>query len=192
MPPQVLRDYQQRGLKECTACHRSLDLECFGRRAESRDGRNARCKDCLRSDPKRQAYARTYAARHPEKLRERSRRHYAKDPAKRLAATRRWQEKNRLAVRFGKFDLMLRNKYKINAEDWARMFNAQNGQCVICKRRLRFDKSTHVDHCHATGAVRALLCHGCNTSIGHAEENTAILRSMIAYIEVHRARARSA
>lgn len=71
----------------------------------------------------------------------------------------------------------------MSVEDWARLFHAQGGKCAICGRQLSFDRNTHVDHSHATGRVRGLLCHSCNTSLGHVKENPETLRRMITYLE---------
>jgi hypothetical protein len=44
-------------------------------------------------------------------------------------------------------------------------------------------KRLTVDHCHTTGAVRGLLCHGCNKMIGHVKDRPEILRNLAAYLE---------
>jgi hypothetical protein len=44
----------------------------------------------------------------------------------------------------------------------------------------------HVDHDHITGRVRALLCSGCNTGIGHLQDDPDVLRRAADYIEQHR------
>jgi hypothetical protein len=49
----------------------------------------------------------------------------------------------------------------ISDERYAEMLEDQDGHCALCPgvpgtRRL------HVDHNHATGEVRGLLCHRCN------------------------------
>jgi len=51
------------------------------------------------------------------------------------------------------------------------MFESQGGLCAICDRSLTIGKQNacHVDHCHKTGTVRALLCGGCNTKLGWYE-----------------------
>lgn len=85
--------------------------------------------------------------------------------------------------RFDIFDKKLREHYGIDAEDWARLYNDQDGRCAGCTERLRFDRSTHVDHCHETLRVRGLLCSGCNSSLGHAKDNPETLRQLAAYIE---------
>lgn len=132
-----------------------------------------------RQDPaisaaKRAATYKRYCQRYPDRRRE---------------VQRKWREKNRVASKLGKFNIMLRTKYGIDAEDWARMFNAQNCSCAICGDRLDGGLGTHVDHDHATGAIRGLLCHGCNTSIGHLSESPDVLRRAITYLESHGASA---
>lgn len=51
--------------------------------------------------------------------------------------------------------------------------------CEVC------DSTTdlHIDHDHNTGAIRGILCSGCNVSLGHAKENPETLRKLALYIE---------
>jgi Recombination endonuclease VII len=65
------------------------------------------------------------------------------------------------------------------------MVAKQNGLCAICKRKPA--KKLCVDHCHATGIVRGLLCRKCNTGLGCYEDNPTFLRSATAYLEVFHA-----
>lgn len=39
-----------------------------------------------------------------------------------------------------------------------------------------------VDHCHDTGRVRGMLCHGCNTALGKLGDNVAGLRRALEYL----------
>ena len=59
--------------------------------------------------------------------------------------------------------------------------------CTICG--AVFDESAwggpRFDHNHATGGFRGLLCHGCNTSIGHLKDNPALIRRAAAYVEAN-------
>ncbi len=174
-------------LKTCSQCTAEKELSAFGVRKASRDGLNARCKPCLNSDPKIKAYGRKYAAAHPERMRQRSREHYARNPAKRQAATKRWREKNAVSCRYGKLSVRLRKAFGIDVEDWARMFNAQDQKCAICLEKLDGGFFTHVDHCHATGKVRGILCTFCNSMLGYARDSRSHLLAGIHYLEAHSA-----
>lgn len=72
------------------------------------------------------------------------------------------------------------------------MHTAQGGVCAICgrpetcKHKDGRTRRLAVDHCHATGKVRALLCAACNNGIGRFEENIENIRRAIAYLEKHR------
>ena len=79
-------------------------------------------------------------------------------------------------------------RYGITPEDYAVMFAEQEGRCYICGReettlgnsgRVRH---LSVDHDHATGRVRRLLCTRCNPMVGYAGDNPAILEKAAAYL----------
>ena len=75
--------------------------------------------------------------------------------------------------------------YSIAPEEFARMVAQQDNQCAICRWDMGTSKDRHVDHCHRTGRVRALLCSRCNTTIGQTEDDPALLRAMADYLERH-------
>ena len=39
-----------------------------------------------------------------------------------------------------------------------------------------------VDHCHATGEVRGILCTRCNTALGHLDDNPVKINNLLAYL----------
>lgn len=85
----------------------------------------------------------------------------------------------------------LKQKYGIDAAQYDLMLAKQNGVCAICKnveRSSMFGNRVKlaVDHCHKTGKVRGLLCSGCNTGIGHFNEDPERIRRAIDYVESHR------
>jgi hypothetical protein len=61
------------------------------------------------------------------------------------------------------------------------MLEEQGGLCVIC----RVSPAQHVDHDHATGAVRALLCFNCNGGLGQFKDDPFLLRVAAFYVEHH-------
>jgi hypothetical protein len=77
----------------------------------------------------------------------------------------------------------LKYKYGISVEQWNKMFESQNGSCLICRYKFGQKKSDcYVDHCHNTSVVRGLLCQPCNSTIGYAKDNPDILRSAAEYL----------
>ena len=52
----------------------------------------------------------------------------------------------------------------ITDDEYARLLAAQDGHCALCENRPK-SRRLHVDHDHATGAVRGLLCHRCNRNL---------------------------
>lgn len=67
--------------------------------------------------------------------------------------------------------------YRMSAANYERMVNEQGGKCKLCRaedhgRSYRF-KFWNIDHDHATGRVRGLLCHMCNITLGKYENLVA-------------------
>ena len=96
----------------------------------------------------------------------------AKDPEK-------WRRSER-AVR-------LKSKYGITIDAYEAMLAAQGNVCAICKQPETMTiKGTlcmlAVDHDHASGAVRGLLCTKCNMLIGGANHDRSILQAAMDYL----------
>jgi hypothetical protein len=81
-------------------------------------------------------------------------------------------------------DHRLRRNYGISTDQYDLMFQEQAGLCAICRSPETTKKKTlSVDHDHETGTTRKLLCHHCNSLLGHAKDNVGILQSAIQYLK---------
>ena len=77
-------------------------------------------------------------------------------------------------------------KYGITEEEFSSMWEKQNYRCAICKIETPSSgRNWHIDHSHATGKVRAILCHHCNILLGNAKDSILILESAIQYLKEH-------
>jgi hypothetical protein len=97
-----------------------------------------------------------------------------------------WRENNPRRAR----TLALKRHFGITADDYDEMHERQHGLCAVCQKPERvIDKRTGkpyqlaVDHNHATGVIRGLLCANCNRAIGMLQEDTTTLRNAAQYLE---------
>ncbi len=86
----------------------------------------------------------------------------------------------------------LKYKFGLTPQDYEKLFKEQDGVCAICaqaessKRKTEDEiKNLAVDHNHLTGAVRGLLCQGCNIALGYMDDDVERLRNAINYLERH-------
>lgn len=79
----------------------------------------------------------------------------------------------------------LKRKYGLTLDDYDVLYSKQNKRCGICKTTKPGDKKKYfcVDHNHATGKVRGLLCQSCNTGLGLLKDQVCILESAIDYLK---------
>jgi len=81
----------------------------------------------------------------------------------------------------------LRTLYGLSLAQFDALLAAQGGRCAICGGVDPGGKGVwHVDHDHGSGAVRGLLCHGCNAGIGSLGDDPDRLPAAAAYLLMHR------
>ncbi|MFI6503564.1 endonuclease VII domain-containing protein [Nonomuraea typhae] len=75
----------------------------------------------------------------------------------------------------------LKRRYGITEDDFERMLALQGGLCAICQ----VVPGTFVDHSHATGEVRGILCFNCNNALGHFGDDHVLMEAAALYLEGH-------
>lgn len=80
---------------------------------------------------------------------------------------------------------MLLRLYGVTPEWYDKKLAKQGGVCYICKRPERGPRRLAVDHCHATGKVRDLICSGCNTTLGRFQDRPDLILEMAKYLRRH-------
>jgi hypothetical protein len=76
-------------------------------------------------------------------------------------------------------------KYDLTVEQYEAMAERQSGRCAICGgSEPKTNGGLHwcVDHDHATGKVRGLLCHDCNIGLGKFRDETSLLLRAADYL----------
>lgn len=138
------------------------------------------CKPCWTREYNARNAERVRAVREEwvEKNRDRERAKYKryreKNPEKVREAFQKWREKTPQYFR----DRHLFKKYGLTIADFLKLIEEQNGVCAICQEA----PATAVDHNHETGQVRGILCSQCNSLIGYAREQEAVLFAAVTYL----------
>jgi hypothetical protein len=76
----------------------------------------------------------------------------------------------------------LRRDFRIGVEDYDAQLAKQRGVCAICKSPPGDTRRLAVDHCHATGLIRGLLCQKCNHGLGQFRDNPFLLKRALQYM----------
>lgn len=180
-------------MKRCSKCKTERPLELF---AIYSGKPHCWCKLCQRASSK------AYYQKNPGRQVEEARRYREKNRELVNAKNRKWREAHRehlreynrrryerLKTQFSEWGRAHNlSRYGLTVEQYEQMYRDQNGTCAICHGVNTNGRRLHVDHDHATGKVRALLCHNCNFVIGYAKENPDILLASIGYLDIHNAK----
>lgn len=144
------------GERLCTACRRRKPPEEFPA-GNIKDGLSCYCRDCTNRA--------------------------ALESQRRASADDRLKKRQRYSRKYD-----LKRAYGIEYSEFEEMAAGQGGKCAICLTAIdllapRSLNCAHVDHDHATGAVRGLLCRACNHGLGNFRDNKAFLMAAIAYLD---------
>jgi hypothetical protein len=108
---------------------------------------------------------------------------YARDAAYRAresARRRAYYRSHKHEISARRQGAHLERRYGISRADYDALLARQGGVCAICAKPP--EKTLSVDHCHATGKVRGLLCRQCNFGLGCYGEDQAALIASLAYL----------
>ena len=112
----------------------------------------------------------------PIPARERAKSFAESNPEKVSGYQKSWKERNP-----EKRKLYTRNSriraYGIEPNEYYEMLEKQGQGCAICKSGPTY-RAMNIDHDHATGKVRGLLCDSCNMSLGHIEREGFLEKAM--------------
>lgn len=129
-------------------------------------------------------YARLWRAKHPERNREHQRRYRERHLELYKERYREYRRRPEQAERARAY--RNQKKYGLLPGDREAIFAAQFGVCAICGGSDSGSRrGWHIDHCHASGKVRGILCHHCNAMLGNAKDNSATLEAAIRYLHKH-------
>jgi NMD protein affecting ribosome stability and mRNA decay len=116
-----------------------------------------------------------------ELTKERAKNWVEENPEKRKAAANKYAKNNPERLR----NNALKSQYGITLEEFNRMKSDQQNRCGICGSEFKNTKHTHLDHCHTTGKIRAILCGSCNKGLGHFKDSVLNLLSAARYLIKH-------
>ena len=149
--------------KKCSKCEQKLPATAFHKNRRRPDGLAYWCRACTNSTNTQRRLA--APIRHREQCAEWRRKH--------PKAVSRFLRKARL------------RRYGLTIEDYDQLLAAQEHKCAICGRPPEA-KQLDVDHDHATGTVRGLLCNRCNRGLGYFQDTPDTLRQAAKYLEAVR------
>ena len=144
----------------CITCERSAPLDDFYKhRSRGRVYLDSRCKPC------RLEFQRGWQPSDPT----------ARQRAKAISRRR--------------FHLL--RTYGLDPDDFEAMVERQHGRCANPGCGVKFDRtnprranSIYIDHDHATGTVRGLLCLDCNVGLGRLHDSPRRISGLLAYLGV--------
>jgi hypothetical protein len=149
--------------KRCNTCNIEQDQSQFYKDSSLPSGLKHKCKTCTRS--------------YNLEI-------YKSTGSKRKAQTTAWKLRNPDYVK----NNSLETKYGVTLETYKTMFEKQDGKCAICSKPQNENlkgRMLALDHNHANGQVRGLLCYKCNMAIGLLKDSKSNALKLVEYLELY-------
>jgi ribosomal protein L34E len=112
--------------------------------------------------------------------------YFCKDCATSISRKLHQKRCNDIEYKTAKRSSYTKTKFGLTLEEYTKKLKAQDCKCAICGLELPTSGHlTHLDHCHATGKIRAFLCTNCNRGLGHFQDSVSNLTEAITYLKTH-------
>ena len=165
--------------RTCSVCKETKKIEDFNKDKTGKGGYACCCRVC--NSERGRLWRQTNGDRHRAKSAEWSRAN--KD--RRKVISKKYREANKERVKALCWKHKIAKLYNLTPEQLAAMIATQDNRCAICGLPPKEGKVLHIDHDHATGRVRALLCSNCNVGLGSFQDDSALLAKAITYLTLH-------
>lgn len=154
----------------------TMQLDAGSKRKMTKEERAAYKKKWYEANRERQdARSKEYCKNHGEQRAATTKKYREANKTKNAIATKKYREAN--PEKFVAWHL--KRKYNLTLEEWEAFRKAQDNRCAICGRETKLC----VDHDHANGHIRGLLCYSCNFALGGFKDKPEILMKAIQYLE---------
>ncbi len=172
--------------KICATCKIEKSSDCFHKAKKEKDGLQYRCIGCGKK------YHADRYVNQKEKISGQIAAYRAGNKDKLNEAGKVWRSKNPDKVKHYQRTTNLKKNFGLSIADYEKMAEAQNNACAICLTPETFVHKAKgqvarlaVDHCHASGKIRKLLCANCNRALGLFNDNPYIMEFAAKYIRAH-------
>lgn len=183
-------------MKTCSKCGKNKSIKEFRKKTRSKDGHGPECKKCsatvwkrwhLKNVMKHRQNAKTWLSNNHDKRLVQASKWRKNNKEKISQINSRWSENRDPKVAKAAWRrTWLKSTYGITSEQYDEMLKKQKGLCRICGGVNKSGRRLHIDHDHSTGAIRDLLCFGCNGGLGGFKDNQELLFKAIQYLNRHR------
>lgn len=186
-------------MKICTRCKQVKESHEFSDHLKSKDGLQSQCKACFAERARFKRIGRPCAScdkpveedvgRYVKlckncaktcfecKIRPRQTKHRrCSECQSKIDVSRKSGDGVKFAARITR----IASKYKVRRPFAAVL--AASKHCTACNKECIRIGELHVDHCHATGKVRGMLCFNCNATLGHVNDSVERLKMLIDYL----------
>lgn len=179
-------------LFQCTTCGEMKPAECFHRNNRNKRGLSLQCKDCRRATAEKRTMARSKEYNEVVAAFEEVSYEKVCKGCNRLLPSSMFPKAISNVDYLRKYckcctSTYHRNrKYGVSTEMLNEMLAVETCEMPGCGKKLNENSEKKIDHCHASGKVRAVLCDRCNRLLGRVEKNLHLIHSMLDYLAKHK------